>query len=242
MTDLPFHPLANIFPLLDGDAFDALVADVREHGLREAVTLHEGQILDGRNRYRACAAAGIDARIELYDGADPVAFVISKNLHRRHLSDGQRAAVAKRLANLPRHRPAGNPATWPSLSQDAAAALLNVSPRSVRRAGEVFDKGAPELIAAVERGEMRLSTAAELTTLPKARQRELVAAGKTAAAKSAHQIRTRKAARAMPAPTPSKETEHDRDLRYLRETWAATCDSARTAFLSDLGFQLRAVA
>ena len=60
MTDLEFHPLANVFPLSDGEEFEALAADIAVHGVREPVVLYEGQILDGRNRYRASHVAGVD--------------------------------------------------------------------------------------------------------------------------------------------------------------------------------------
>ena len=56
---LPFHPLADLFPLLEGDDFAELVADVQAHGVREPVWLYQGQILDGRNRVRAAEAAGV---------------------------------------------------------------------------------------------------------------------------------------------------------------------------------------
>src|SRR5215467_2240772 len=56
--ELQFHPLANIFPLMEGEEFNALVTDVREYGLKNPVTLYHGGVIDGRNRVRACLAAG----------------------------------------------------------------------------------------------------------------------------------------------------------------------------------------
>ena len=94
--NLAFHPLANIFPLLDDQAHDKLVADVREHSVREPIWLLDGQILDGRNRWRAAKAANVECRAREYMGADPASFVVSLNLHRRHLDTSQRALVATR--------------------------------------------------------------------------------------------------------------------------------------------------
>jgi len=54
-----FHPLAEVFPLLEGHEFQALIDDIAAHGVREAVWLYDGQILDGRNRYRACEQLGM---------------------------------------------------------------------------------------------------------------------------------------------------------------------------------------
>jgi ParB-like chromosome segregation protein Spo0J len=96
---LEFHPLANVFPLLEGKEFDALVADIKANGLRERITLYEDKILDGRDRYRACLEAGIAVKIEDFEGdeADALAFVISKNIHRRHLTPKLRRSLLVEL-------------------------------------------------------------------------------------------------------------------------------------------------
>jgi hypothetical protein len=158
---LEFHPLANLFPLLEGAEFDELVEDVRIHGVREPITLHDGKILDGRNRYRLAAAAGVPCPMRFYTGNDPIAFVISLNLKRRHLSEAQRAMVAAKLATMHQGERTDLSPIGERLSQADAANLLNVGKRSVERAKLVRDQGTPELVEAVERGDLSISAAAE---------------------------------------------------------------------------------
>jgi N6-adenosine-specific RNA methylase IME4 len=178
MTDhqLEFHPLADIFPLMEGEELDELIADVKANGLLEPIVLYEDKILDGRNRYRACFAADVEPTFRPFEGADPVGFVISANLRRRHLSESQRAMVAAKLATLKRgdnqHSPIGE------TSQAKAAKLLNIGKRTVERAANVRDHGAPELQEAVERGAVSVSAAVDIATLPADEQREIIARGK----------------------------------------------------------------
>ncbi len=199
---LPFHPYADLFPLIEGAEFEALVADVRANGVLEAIRILDGQILDGRNRYRAGIAAGrIDPDAGWHDGigcvegfvlfrpedyGDPLKWVLSKNLHRRHLSESQRAMIADELATL---QP-GRPAEWrqphevsretkpanlrDSTTQADAAELLHVSERSVQTARTVRQSGAPELVEAVKRGDVKVSAAAEVATLPVTEQLEIL--------------------------------------------------------------------
>lgn len=86
---MEFHEVANIFPLMQGDDFDALVASVKKNGLREPIKLYEGKILDGRNRYNACIRAEVEPRYEDWQGDDPWEFVWDTNRKRRHLPAGQ---------------------------------------------------------------------------------------------------------------------------------------------------------
>lgn len=190
MPSIEFHPISMLFPLIEGEAFDELVTDIKAHGLHEPIVMFEGKVLDGRNRYRACAEAGIEPEFVNYTGTDPVAYVVSRNLKRRHLSESQRAMVAAKLATLKRgdnqHSPIGE------TSQARAAELLNVGKRSVERAADVRDHGAPELQHAVERGDVSVSAAADVATMPQDEQREIVARGEREILRAASEIRARK--------------------------------------------------
>lgn len=188
-----FHPLADLFPLMQGREFDELVADIRAHGLREPITVLDGQILDGRNRWRACEASGVHPTLVEYDGDDPLAWVISLNLHRRHLDESQRGMVAAKIATLPK---GANQHTAPANlpTQPEAAALLNVSERTVRSARRVLDRGSGELVSAVESGRVSVSAAAEVAELPKTEQAELVARGADEIIETAKRLRQSKTA------------------------------------------------
>ena len=93
---MDFHEIANIFPLMDGPEFAALVDDIKQNGLIEPIITYENKIVDGRNRYRACVDAGVAPRFEVWrpNGMTLTKWVISKNLVRRHLTSSQRAACA----------------------------------------------------------------------------------------------------------------------------------------------------
>jgi ParB-like chromosome segregation protein Spo0J len=184
MSALKFHPLANLFPLIEGEEFEALRADVKAHGLRESITLLGGAILDGRNRYRACQRANVKPRFVDYDGADPLAFVISANVHRRHLTASQRAMAARR-AMTTKHggdRKSDQAAKW-RVDSDAASKLFRVGVRSIERASVVLDKGIPELVSAVDRAKITVGKAATVAKRPASDQQEWIADKRKAEAK-----------------------------------------------------------
>jgi N6-adenosine-specific RNA methylase IME4 len=187
----PFHEVANIFPLSEGADFDAFCADVKEQGLREPIWLHDGKIIDGRNRYRACLAVGVEPRFRTWEGnGSLVAFVVSMNLQRLHYSDSQRAMVAARIAELPRGGDMSKVPIGTSLQE--AADLMNVSRRNVARAKSVTSRGVPDLQSAVTEGKVAVSAAAEVATLPPIRQQEVVARGEREIIEKAKEIRAAK--------------------------------------------------
>jgi hypothetical protein len=112
----PFHAKADIFPRLEGREFDDLVVDIKQHGLRDPITvIYNGKadggdeidasnsiIIEGRNRYLACLKAGVEQRFDRFLGEekDIVPFITSKNIHRRHLTAEQKRDLSARLLDL----------------------------------------------------------------------------------------------------------------------------------------------
>lgn len=89
------HPAADAFPMMDAARLEELKADIAMNGQREPITLCDGMVLDGRNRYRACIDLGVEPATREYSG-DPWAFAWSLNGARRDLEATVRALIFKR--------------------------------------------------------------------------------------------------------------------------------------------------
>lgn len=173
------HPVADVFPIMSDRELADLAHDIRTNGLREPILTHEGLIIDGRHRARACELAEVEPRFVEWDGeGNLVDLVVSLNLRRRHMDETQRAKVAAKLATMRQGERTDLLPVGEKLSQAGAAELLNVSPRAVARAAAVERSGVPELGAALDAGEVSLSAAAEVASLPPEQQREALAAAK----------------------------------------------------------------
>ena len=196
MPDVPFHEAARIFPLLEGDDFDKMVEDIRENGLLVPIEIFEDKIIDGRNRYRGCLLAGIEPDFVEVEADDPIAYVISLNLHRRHLTDGERAVAAdeardfyekqaKERQKLSKGRGKKGPDTSPDLNKtgdarDKVGAAFGVSGKTVDRMRQVREDGVPELTEAVKKHDLPVATAAKLAELSKPEQQKALKGGKAA--------------------------------------------------------------
>jgi ParB-like chromosome segregation protein Spo0J len=102
MTTLEPHPFSALFPPISDEDFGKLAADIKLHGLRQHIVLYQGKILDGNNRYRACSLAGIKPTFADFTGIDADArnYVISANIHRRHLHPDDRKRIVAELLKL----------------------------------------------------------------------------------------------------------------------------------------------
>jgi ParB-like chromosome segregation protein Spo0J len=133
------HELADLFPMMSDLEISDMSKDIKANGQRNPIVIHEGKILDGRNRYAACVMADIDPIEVPFKGKDALSYVLSTNLHRRHLSTSQRAMVAANIANLNLGEKSDSSKELSHVTQAEAAEKLNVSLASVKRAKDIQD-------------------------------------------------------------------------------------------------------
>lgn len=186
-AETALHPICSLFPNMEPDQLAELANDIRQHGLREMITTLGGAILDGKNRERACRAAGVEPQYFEWErlGIDgsPVAWAVSKNLRRRDLTESQRASIASEMLPLLESEAAGRRRSAPrddaknppgdtknpcgprgprkrrvGRARDIAARAVGVSGRTVARAKRVADKS-PEKMAEVRAGTKTVAEA-----------------------------------------------------------------------------------
>jgi ParB-like chromosome segregation protein Spo0J len=168
--DLVAHPYANLFPKMPKSDLEKLAASINNDGLNEAIVTYEGKILDGCNRYAACKEADVKPDFVEYDGTDPMAYVLRKNLYRRNLSASQKGMTAARLATLTRggdRRSEDFKGSIGGLKIENAAELVGVSEKTINRAKTVLSRGSPELIEAVDNGDLTVFKAENALDEPK---------------------------------------------------------------------------
>jgi hypothetical protein len=171
------HPAADLFPMLDGTDLQALADDIKSNGLRNPIVLYHDAVLDGRNRLRACEIAGVTPSFRKWipvPGTSPITYVVSLNVHRRHLDASQRAMIAADLIPMyeveakERQRQGGReklPAKLPEAGEarEKVAEVVKVSPRLVTDALTVKREAKPDVIEAVKAGKIAVSAAAKET-------------------------------------------------------------------------------
>ncbi len=201
MPEVKIHPVAELFPLMPQSEYEVFRDDIKDNGLLDHLifrgeTLETAVLIDGRNRLRAIKDLNLNLRdhvklVSPQEMPDPIVSILSRNLHRRHLTDGQRAMLAAGLATLGKGRPESNTSIEVITTQAEAAKLLKVGTSSVQRAGKVKKNAVPEIVAAVEQGKITVSAAAVVSDLSPNEQQRLIASGPNAIKEAASKKRSR---------------------------------------------------
>jgi hypothetical protein len=109
------HKFANLLPMLSEEKMKALADDIKARGLLEPVMYHDGELLDGRNRWVGCQWAKHEPRAEtLPPETDPLDYVVSKNVLGRQLTEVQEMVFAEKAATatVGRKKQAGALSVW----------------------------------------------------------------------------------------------------------------------------------
>jgi hypothetical protein len=95
------HPLSKIMPPMSDEEMQALTQDIAQRGVLNPITIYEGKILDGNHRYQVAATFEFKKPVGFiqFEGTEveAKAFVVSANLHRRHLSPEKRREIIAAL-------------------------------------------------------------------------------------------------------------------------------------------------
>lgn len=182
--------------MIGREEFATLKADIEANGLRIPITILDGQVLDGRNRWLACQELGIRPETQKFGDGSPLSYIISMNLKRRHLTASQRAAIATEILPLlekeAKNRQKQHGGTAPGRektlgaispqvfgkARDQAAKLFNIGGRAVSDAKRIKAKS-PDLFQKVKSGEINLQKAINFFSQKK-RHKERIEAAKSA--------------------------------------------------------------
>ena len=240
-TEYEFHPIADLFPLLEGEEYQKFKEDIEREGQRESGVLYEGKVLEGRNRYRVQKDLGREFICdELPAGVDPYAYVISANIRRRHLTPPQASDLANKIATMKKgdNRFTVDPPNGgftpeqpepPKVSQERAASMVpGASVRTMQRMKRL-EREAQDLHKKVVNEKMKIGAAeAEL----KRRKEKARTAAEAQGKPPTKTDKPEPAPKGKPVPTPSKATPPEETqahikgepvtLRDIINAWVAT--------------------
>ena len=178
----PYHPACLLFPRMSDQELRALADNIKARGLDHDLVLHEGKVLDGRNRYLACEIAGVEPTFVEWQGkGSPLEWVVGENLLRRHMSSSQRAVVALGLLPLLEEEAKGrqrlspgrgkkggrkSPTFSPDGKASEIAARLTKTNENYVKAAKAIEAAAPELVKRIRDGKITVPEARQLARAP----------------------------------------------------------------------------
>ena len=180
MVAIEAHPLTEVFADIETgvDDYKELQRSIELIGQQQPIILYEGKVLDGMTRQMICISNKIKPVYEDYKGSDPLAYLISVNYARRHLSTSHKAIIGARLVNTQRGGKAGVSSNVQDctlvVDRKKAAQIVNTSPRSVSKGSKVINQGVPLLQEAVMKGRMGIEEATEIASKPHEEQERIL--------------------------------------------------------------------
>ena len=175
---LAVHPMSSASPDLSDDSMTALRESIRTLGQLVPIVVWRGEVIDGRKRLACCEALGVEPiTVELADDANATDQAGALNLLRTHYTVSQRAMYASKLARLPyggasRHRDR-NSELKNVPTHDEVAAMVDVHPSLISKARQIRRDAEPDVVDAVERGEISLHAASKIAERPRDEQSRL---------------------------------------------------------------------
>ena len=174
------HKLSALFTDIPDDDFKKLCASIEANGFIDPIIrIYEGQILDGWHRYRAAKELNLIRKLKFQewkerDEGDPAAFVLARNIERRHLTPGQRGVIVVEMnnwlerGNVKAQTDSDSPNGEPKpKSRTKLAKEAGVGERTIDRAKEVSRAGKSKEVIAGEKsmgevlGEQKAKASAE---------------------------------------------------------------------------------
>jgi hypothetical protein len=202
------HPAAMAFPRMPTAALNELKADIAANGIRIPILVNKKRdtILDGRTRMIVAHDLKLkdgEVPIEVFTGKpeEEVGEIISRNIHRRHLTDDQRVAIVAKLRG-------------PQLAKEA---------EERQKAGEASDLGLKstqgrtrELIAAEADVSQHKARSALMTAKHAPFELDMVIAGKERLAKAHANAKAKEKKSSKPKPQKSlRERVEAKFLRFM---------------------------
>lgn len=184
MNVLTRHPLSALFSRSDLKPEDlkTLADDIKDQGLLAPITLLDGQILDGWNRYQACEIAEVKPSfVDLAPDLDPWDFVKALNMFRRHMTPAERVAVMLLHAQM-RGVPNGTHEECPKSDTPSVREIqkdIEVGRGTANRAQKIAKVNDPVLNEALADKRVSLNRAAEIADLPEPERKAAIQAPRT---------------------------------------------------------------
>jgi ParB family chromosome partitioning protein len=165
---------------------DALAANIREMGLLQPIGIDEYfNLIYGQRRLEACEELGwkkIPCVVVKLESA--LAGEYAENEFRKQFTPSERAAIGEAIeAELGKRERRGRPEKSSAIADDfnkgasvdiAAKRSGFRSTETYERAKTVVDHGAPELVAAMDAGEVSIDAAAKIASQPEEEQKRIV--------------------------------------------------------------------